>query len=63
VLNEKSGTKYKIQNVTTGIEPVLNVRQQPSRQGFYTLDGRFAGTDYNSLQRGIYVTNGKKVVR
>ena len=50
---------------TTGIRSVQGegFMVTGSDNSFYTLDGRFAGTDYNSLQRGIYVTNGKKVIR
>ena len=29
----------------------------------YTLDGRYVGTDYQLLGRGIYIVNGKKVVK
>ena len=29
----------------------------------YTIDGRFVGTDYQQLGRGIYIVNGKKVVK
>ena len=30
---------------------------------FYSLDGKCVGTDYNALGRGIYVVNGKKVLK
>ena len=46
----------------TGID-IIQSSKPKVQSKFYTLDGRFVGTDYNSLQRGIYVTNGKKVVR
>ena len=29
----------------------------------YTLDGRYVGTDMNCLGKGVYVVEGKKVVR
>ncbi len=29
----------------------------------YTLDGRYVGTDPNQLPRGLYVVNGKKIVK
>ena len=29
----------------------------------YTLDGRYLGTDLRQLQRGLYIINGRKVVR
>ena len=45
---------------TVGIETV-----KPASQTIriYTLDGRYVGTDKNSLPRGLYIINGKKVVR
>lgn len=45
---------------------VQGVRAQPSAlnsQRIYTLDGRYVGTDVNALGRGIYIINGKKVVK
>lgn len=47
-------------NSTVGIETV-----KPASQTIriYTLDGRYVGTDKNSLPRGLYIINGKKVVR
>lgn len=34
-----------------------------SRQGIYTLDGRKLSLDESSLPKGIYIINGKKVVK
>ena len=45
---------------------VQGVRAQPSSlspQRIYTLDGRYVGNDVNALGRGIYIINGKKVVK
>lgn len=49
-----------VKDTTTGIESVA-ARQQSQR--IYTLDGRFAGTDFNALNRGLYIVNGRKVVK
>ena len=47
--------------VTTGIAPIT-VTDRVSR--IYTIDGRLVPTtDFNALPRGIYIVNGKKVVR
>lgn len=33
------------------------------RQGVYTIDGRYLGTNADRLGRGIYIINGKKVIK
>ena len=49
------------------IDPTLvgikEVAGKPAVQRFFTLDGRFAGTDFNALPRGLYIVNGKKVLK
>ena len=50
-----------LKKATTGILTVTNT--QAPKAGVYTLDGRFVGTDYNALPRGLYIVNGKKVVK
>lgn len=49
-----------------GIESLNGPAPDPStvRAGrIYTIDGRFAGTDLRQLPRGMYVIDGKKVVK
>lgn len=49
-----------------GIESLNGLTPGPSpvRAGrIYTIDGRFAGTDLRQLSRGMYVIDGKKVVK
>ena len=29
----------------------------------YTLDGRYVGTDINALAKGMYIVNGKKILK
>ena len=43
-----------IDNVTSAI-PVSN--------RIYTLDGRYVGTDINALAKGMYIVNGKKILK
>ena len=31
--------------------------------GIYTLDGRYAGTDIKALKHGLYIVNGRKVIK
>ena len=45
----------------TSIRPVGPVSETSSR--IYDLRGRFLGTDMNILPRGIYLVNGKKIVK
>lgn len=45
----------------TSVNGIVNDATQPNRN-IYTLDGRNMGTDVNSLARGIYIIDGKKIV-
>lgn len=42
---------------------IRTVRADGHANRIYTLDGRFAGTDLNTLRPGLYVVNGKKIIR
>ncbi|MBQ7532553.1 MAG: hypothetical protein IJT45_02505, partial [Bacteroidales bacterium] len=53
---------YTEQPQPTGIKQV-NVEKQVKDNRIYTIDGRYVGTSMNSLQRGIYIVNGKKIVK
>ena len=50
-----------VDNNSNAIRSVTQAERLSNR--IYTLDGRFVGTDFSSLRRGIYVVNGKKVIR
>lgn len=50
----------KKKNTSVGID---SVQRQQDSQRVYTLDGRFAGTSLDMLRPGIYVINGRKVVK
>ena len=43
----------------TGIQ---NINAQSSKYAIFTIDGRYAGTDEQSLSKGIYIRNGKKII-
>ena len=49
------------QKVLTGISAAPAAAVQPTR--IYTLDGRYCGTDFSTLQHGVYIINGKKVIK
>lgn len=56
-LEEPDGTATAISGIEAG----------PAGSGekgiIYTMDGRRAGTDLNALPKGIYIVNGKKIVK
>ena len=48
--------------VTAGINSVQTVEMKKTDM-IYTLDGRYLGSDIKALKSGVYVINGKKVVK
>lgn len=48
-------------DITAGISDITS--QTANGNKIYRLDGTAAGTDWNKLQKGIYVVNGKKIVK
>ncbi len=50
-----------IHDVSTAISAVNADKGQGKR--LYTIDGRYAGDDMNSLPHGIYIINGKKIIK
>ena len=64
-MNYTSGQKPAVlylKKTTTGIENV-KVAAVNNDNRIYTLDGRYVGNDYSTLSRGLYIINGKKVVK
>ena len=62
-----SGAKQFIvlsESKPTGISNVTNdADAQQGAQRIYTIDGRYVGTDFNSLPSGIYIMKGKKTLK
>lgn len=50
-------------NIITGVHFIENDEMSSFGQGVYSLDGRYMGTSVNSLDKGIYIVNGKKIVK
>lgn len=48
---------------TTGVKATLAEKTSQNDNRIYSIDGRYLGTDINSLGRGIYIINGKKIVK
>ena len=53
----------KVPNDDTAIREVVSLPSLRAGSRIYTLDGRYAGTDLQSLPHGVYVVGGKKVVK
>lgn len=47
---------------TTGIN-TIKVQAPSTRKGIYSIDGRYLGVDLQPLPKGVYVVNGRKVVK
>lgn len=47
---------------TTGIVAIGNEKRVTDGR-IYSIDGRYVGNDFNLLRHGIYIVNGKKVVK
>lgn len=47
----------------TGISDILMDEEWNTNGRIYSIDGRYVGTDFNSLNKGIYIVNGKKIVK
>ena len=52
-----------IPSALSGIDVVNSNATQNANKGIYTIDGRYVGMDFNKLQKGIYIVNGKKIVK
>lgn len=50
-------------NIISGIHFIENDETPSFGQGVYSLDGRYMGTSVNGLDKGIYIVNGKKIVK
>lgn len=46
---------------TSGIKDIMT--NSAKTKHIYTLDGRYVGSDFGTLGRGLYIINGKKVVK
>ena len=47
------------ENPATGIE---EINAESSKFDIFTIDGRYVGTDEQTLSKGIYIRNGKKII-
>lgn len=52
---------YYIKDVSTAIRNITIDKELNKR--IYTIDGRFVGSDFNILPKGIYIINGRKIMK
>ena len=48
---------------TTAIKELPMERKLIDDGRIFTIDGRFVGTDFSILKKGIYIINGKKIIK
>ncbi len=51
--------------IVTKVDPatgIQGINATTVKQAIFTIDGRYAGTDEQSLSKGIYIRNGRKIV-
>ena len=62
ILNEKDGSNYKVNDVTSTYTGIEAIRTTPSTKDnvIYDLQGRKVSKE--QLKKGLYIVNGKKVV-
>ena len=64
IMQNADGTISFNYNGGDELTPIADiVATESQQQGFYTLDGRYAGTDADRLAPGIYLKGGKKVIK
>ena len=51
----------------SGEQPLTGIKciggHLPKSKRIYSIDGRYVGSDYLILPRGVYIVNGKKMVK
>ena len=61
--NSNGSVSLKMIDTTTGIEAVTTGKLDDCDNRVFTIDGRYAGNDINALPAGLYISNGKKILR
>ncbi len=65
ISSEKDGAKYLVNDVTSSYTAIEAIQATPTTQDntIYDIYGRKRGTDWMALPKGLYIINGKKVLR
>lgn len=54
--------KVCVSSSTSGINSTVTDNEVKDNR-IYSIDGRYVGKDFNSLKKGIYIINGKKIIK
>lgn len=52
-----------IDDVSTAIRNISIAEKEKTDNRIYTIDGRYVGTDFNTLPHGLYIRGGKKIIK
>ena len=64
VLDKETDFGVKLNIIVDGEETKIDgINSENTNDAVYTLDGKYVGKDMNRLRKGIYIQNGKKVVK
>ena len=55
--------RFEIVPVAKMPTAIENIEATAATKGIYTVSGQFVGNDYHSLPKGVYVVDGKKIVK
>ena len=55
--------RFQIVSINKMPTAIENIEATAAVKGIYTVTGQFVGNDYHSLPNGIYVVDGKKIVK
>ena len=57
-----AGLRELLRRKATGIDDIA-VQKSTVDDRIYLLDGRYVGTSMDNLPKGVYIRNGKKVIK
>lgn len=60
-IDAEAGMKLVLEKAATGVKDIMKNKTADGR--IFTLDGRYVGKDAGSLAHGIYIIDGRKIVK
>ena len=55
--------RFQIVSINKMPTAIENIEATAATKGIYTISGQFVGYDYHDLPKGVYVVDGKKIVK